>query len=160
MGDVRGFTFVELMMAMAISALVAGSAFVLLDSGLDLHDSGTTTSVTATGLADAFVWLRADVARASQVAYLAADSLVLDLPNGNTIAWASRPLGGGVAVYRSIDRGSGLVESPLRALAELADGPVHPARLRFEQSAQGIVRAHFRSGDRNVSIEAARWSMP
>lgn len=160
MGDVRGFTFVEVLVAMAIAAIVAGSAFVLLDSGLDLHSSGTTTSNAATGFADVMVWLRADVARAEQVSYIASDSLLLALPNGNSIAWASRPRNGGIAVVRSIDRGSGLVQSPMRALAELADGPALPASLRFQTSAQGIVRAHLTSGDRNVSIEAAAWSTP
>lgn len=160
MGDGRGFTFVEVMVAMAIAGIVAGSAFVLLDSGLDLHASGTSTSTTATGFADALVWLRADIARADRVNFVGSDSLHLSLPNGNDIAWAGRPVGGGLAVFRSLDKGSGLVESPLRALATLADGAALPAALRFEQNAQGIVRAHLRSGDRNVSIEAAHWSTP
>lgn len=160
MSGALGFTFVEVLVALAIAAVVGGSAYLLLDTGLDLHGAGTTASTSATGFADVAVWLRADLARADHVAHLSADSLLLGLPDGSSIAWKGRSRSGGVSVVRHIDRGSGPVQSPMRALAEFSDGPTAPAALRFQPAPQGIVRAHLVSGDRGVTVQAAPWGRP
>lgn len=160
MSGALGFTFVEVLVALAIAAVVGGSAYLLLDAGLDLHVTGTTASTSATGFADVAVWLRADLARADMVTHLSADSLQLALPDGSSIAWASRSRPGGKSVVRFVDRGSGPVQSPMRALAEFSDGPTVSAALRFVPAPQGMVRAHLISDERNVTVQAAAWSRP
>ena len=160
MGDHGGFTVAEVLVAMALAAIVAAAAFVLLDAGVALGERGTEIGLSTVGLADTLVRLRADLARADDVRHAGPDSLHLRLPDGRQVAWAGRTVAGGLEVFRSVDEGSGLVPSPLRPVAELADGPSWPAGLDFHEEGDGRVRAHLRSHDRAVSIEAAPWRSP
>jgi prepilin-type N-terminal cleavage/methylation domain-containing protein len=159
-GNARGFTLIEVIVATAMAALVASAVFVLLDSGLRVHEKGTDMGTTAQGLSEALAYLRADVSRSSSVIIATHDSLEVALPDGSHIAWASRPHELGLAVYRSLDTGSGFVERPLRPVLVLADHETHLAALVFQERAGGAVRAHMTSFGRNLSIEAAPWSTP
>ncbi len=158
--DARGFTLTELMIAVAVSAIVAGTCYVLIDAGLSMHDRGAELGVSAVGLAGTAVLLRADVAGASGVDHAAADSLVLDLPNGDAVEWAARRQTGGLAIFRSIDDGSGFTERPKRAMALLLDTDHVPASVDFSQVGSEIVRARLVGGDRCLTVDASRWTAP
>jgi hypothetical protein len=125
-----------------------------------MHERGTELGMASVGLAGATAVLRADVARAQDVRVVAADSLVLDRANGDRIAWASRVTTTGLALFRSVDEGSGFSERPKRAVAELIDGATDPARTVFTELVDGRIRAHLIADDRHLSIEAAPWSRP
>ncbi len=156
----RGFTLVELLVATAVAVIVSGTVYVLIDAGIDMHERGTELGMASVGLAGATAVLRADVARAQDVRVVAADSLVLDRANGDRIAWASRVTTTGLALFRSVDEGSGFSERPKRAVAELIDGATDPARTVFTELVDGRIRAHLIADDRHLSIEAAPWSRP
>ena len=160
MSNDRGFTLVELLVTTAVAAIVSGTVYVLIDAGIDMHERGSELGMASVGLAGATAMLRADVARATAVDVVAPDSLVLERSNGDRIAWATRTTTGGLALYRSVDDGSGFSERPKRAVAELVDGPTRPARTNFVALADGRIRAHLIADDRHLSIESAPWSRP
>lgn len=159
MRDERGFTLTEILIAMAVAAIVAGTAYVLLDAGLSMHERGADVGVSNAGMAGALAILRADVARAASVAHASGDSLVLSLPWGEAVEWVARDRSDGLAVYRSVDTGGGFSERPKRPVVVLLDGPGVPASLDFSELVSGVVRARFGGDSRTVTLDAAPWSL-
>ncbi len=158
--DARGFTLVEVLIATAITALVAAAAFALLDGGMTVHERGFEMGLRAQGMATATTILRSDLARADSVVHAGPDSLQLLLNDGRRVAWAARPRSQGVAVFRSIDAGSGFQERPLRPLVELDDAPSSPASLDFATTTGGLVEATFSDTEGTLRVEAAPWRRP
>lgn len=160
MSDDRGFTLAEVLIAMALAAIVAGIAYVLLDSGLSMHDRGTDVGLSTVGMARAMTMMRADLASASSVTYAGSDSLVVAMPNGDDVEWVARTTSGGLEVFRSVDEGSGFSEKPKQAVARLLDIDGTPASLDFSELGTGIVRALLTGDGVCLSIEAAPWEVP
>ena len=158
--DGRGFTLVEVLVAMVAAAAVSGTVFLLVDAGLDLHSTGSEHGMASKELAGTTALLRADIARAAAVAHAGPDSAVFDLADGRSVEWVTRGRVDGADLWRSVDDGSGFVEHPKRPVLALSDGAIWNARALFVEEGSGMVRAHLRSSDANTTIEARPWRAP
>ena len=158
--DGRGFTLVEVLVAMVVATIVSGTVYLLVDAGLEMHDRGTEVGLDATGFATTVSLLRADVARTHSITHVESDSLVLELADGRAVEWTGRVVADGIHVYRSIDSGSGFVEHPKWPVVELHDGPALGARVLFSVGAGDRVRADLRSDDHDTAVEARPWRTP
>lgn len=158
--DARGFTLVEVLIAMAVAAIVTTTAYVLLDSGLAMHDRGTDIGISTVGMARTMTLLRADVAASNAVTHAGPDSLVLAMPDGDAVEWVVRGTTGGLDVFRSVDDGGGFSERPKQSLARLLDTDAMPAGLTFTTLASGLVRASATGDGCSFAIEAAPWGSP
>jgi len=160
MSDVRGFTLAEVLIAMALAAIVAGIAYVLLDSGLAMHDRSSDVGLSTVGMARAMTMMRADLASSASITHAGTDSLVVAMPNGDDVEWAARTTSDGLEVFRSVDEGSGFSEQPKQAVAHLLDIDGIPATVNFTELGTGIVRALLTGDGVCLSIEAAPWEAP
>lgn len=160
MGNAGGFTLAELLVAIAVAAIVAGTAYVLLDSGLSMHDRSSDLGVSTVGMARAMTILRADVSSAATITYSGTDSLVLARPDGDAVEWAARGRADGLEIFRSVDTGSGFSERPKQAIATLLHADAAPAALDFTELASGVVRARLTGDGHSFTIDAAPWESP
>jgi len=155
-----GFTLVEVLVAIGLSAIVATGVFQLVSTGIAAHDRGQQLSMDLVGSSESVRLLQADVSRATSIDYASADSLHLTLSSGSQISYGMRPTPTGGALYRSVNDGSGWVESPLRPLTVLEDRESSFASVNFTDLGGGRLRSDFVSHGDLYRFEVAQWRQP
>jgi prepilin-type N-terminal cleavage/methylation domain-containing protein len=155
-----GFTLVEVLVAIGLSTIVAAGVFLLVSTGIDAHDRGHELSMDVASTSETAALLRADLARATSITFAGPDSLELALPSGADVSYALRSTPRGMELYRSVDLGSGWVESPLRPLATLADRASTLASATFIDLGSGRVRSTFVSHGDSYVLESSLWRQP
>ena len=156
--NAKGFSLVEVMIAIGITGLVAGAVFMLLEGSMNSHAKGHDNSLSIASFSRSMMAIRGDIGRSNSTSHATSDSLLLVMPSGNQVSYSSFVDGDDLMVFRWENDGGGWKRSPGRALSTLKTVLGDSPSLSFTENADSSISTQLVGGGSTLEFSSRKWA--